>query len=133
MSKLEQAFFYVSAVWLVGGCARSLMWLGAATGEFGSWPFEVSTGVVTGLVLFGWLGLFPAATTWRGRARIIVGTLALPGALFLLGSFVEELPLFFSGRAHGPSIAATYLLSPFVYGWAYYRLSRGEFKRAAVV
>ena len=132
MSKLEQAFLHVSAVWLVGGCAYSLMWFGAATGEFSSWPFEVSTGVLTGLVFFGWLALFPAATRWRGRARFVVGTLALPGALFVLRGFVEELPLFFSGHAHGPAIAATYLLSPFVYGWAYYRLSGGEIEKAAI-
>jgi hypothetical protein len=124
VGKLEKAPLYIFAAWLVTGFALATIWLGIGTGELTSWVVEVPRAIVGGLILFGWLAVFPFVSHRGIPIRVAVGVLALPGAAILLLSFVDELRLLVAGHPHEPPIAMTYLLSPFVYSWGYYQLGR---------
>jgi hypothetical protein len=124
MSKLEQALLPVFAGWLVIGFAYAFIGLGFGTGEFSRRLYEIPTSLLAGLVLLGWLGIFPVVAHRGTSLRFAVGVLALPGALISLESFVAELSLISVGHTHEPAVTTTYLLSPFVYARGYYRVAR---------
>jgi hypothetical protein len=131
MNRVERIACFVFAAWLVFGLAFAIAWLGRATGEFTTWPEEAPMALISGLLLFGWLGAFPLVAGRSAVLRAATGLVASPGALVLLLSGIDEAKLLVTGHSHELPVAATYLVAPIVYAWGYYRLARPRPRTAA--